>query len=177
MRNVAEMLREKKVAAEDIQEYQGWRAKKALLLIGRYGTAGTKQRVNTLTESLLESLKPFVTRRRSSMFEDLLYLVTEAGRLDEEFYKSRAIFELRGVNNGTRKRENVTDFNPNTMDGEIGFEEVENGWSLELVTSPMLVKIGNADGFDYHSEMMIAKLHVMCAQTRRKVDRKLVLKS
>src|SRR5436190_12231946 len=144
MRNVAGMLRKQKVLAEDIQEYQGWRAKTTLLLTGRYDTAGPKRRVDTLTESLLESLEPFVTRRRrSTMFEDLFNLVAEAGRLDEQFYMSRAIFELRDTNNGTRKREDIANFNPNTMDGEIGFEEVENGWSLELVTSPTLVKIGN----------------------------------
>jgi len=177
MRNVAEMLRKQKVAAEDIQEYQGWRAKTTLLLTGKSDTAGAEQRVNYLTESLLQNLEPFVTHRQPSMLKDLLNLVTEAGRLDEEFYRSRAIFELRSVYNGTCKRENVPDFNPNTMDGEIGFEEVGKGWILDLVTSPMLVKVGNADGFDYHSEMVIAKSHVVCTETRRKIDRRHVLKS
>lgn len=80
--------------------------------------------------------------------------------LDEMLMSSKAIFLVRWPQDGQSKT--LQRFDANQMESLAHTNELSSKTIVRFFISPMLIKIGNADGCNYDSEMTLCKATVAC---------------
>ncbi|KAH7180924.1 hypothetical protein DER46DRAFT_641005 [Fusarium sp. MPI-SDFR-AT-0072] len=94
-------------------------------------------------------------------FQQEIKAILEAALdLDEMLMSSRAIFLVRWPQDEQSKI--LQRFDANQMDSLAHTNELSSKTIVRFFISPMLIKVGNADGFNYDREMTLCKVTVAC---------------
>ncbi|KAF5591971.1 hypothetical protein FPCIR_5882 [Fusarium pseudocircinatum] len=108
-------------------------------------------------------LKAFVTFPKDKPSADLLQemktIIDAALELDEMLMNSKAIFATRRPESDGLKTQR---FDSTEMDAFIQGKDLSSKTVVEFAISPMLIKMGNADGCNYDSCMVVCKSLVVC---------------
>lgn len=109
------------------------------------------------SEAAEEEAVPDPTKQFQAMFKGL---VKEAACLHTIMMKSKAIFLLKWI--GETHGSTGDNYDPNNMDArQIGLSADSSLFVVRFVEAPALVKIGNADGEDFHLGMTLCKSSVV----------------
>ncbi|KAF5626265.1 uncharacterized protein FTJAE_9732 [Fusarium tjaetaba] len=118
------------------------------------------QRAGIRTRAAWEigQLKAFVTFPKDKPSADLLQemktIIDAALELDEMLMNSKAIFTVhRPESDGSKNQR----FDATRMDAFIQGKDLSSKTVVEFAISPMLIKMGNADGCNYDSCMVVCK--------------------
>ncbi|EWZ91049.1 hypothetical protein BFJ70_g13435 [Fusarium oxysporum] len=92
--------------------------------------------------------------------QEMKAILEAALDLDEMLMSSKAIFLVRWPQDGQSKT--LQRFDANQMESLAHTNELSSKTIVRFFVSPMLIKIGNADGCNYDSEMTLCKATVAC---------------
>ncbi|EXA52289.1 hypothetical protein FOVG_00634 [Fusarium oxysporum f. sp. pisi HDV247] len=92
--------------------------------------------------------------------QEMKAILEAALDLDEMLMSSKAIFLVRWPQDGQSKT--LQRFDANQMESLAHTNELSSKTIVRFFISPMLIKIGNADGCNYDSEMTLCKATVAC---------------
>ncbi|KAF5693352.1 hypothetical protein FDENT_2091 [Fusarium denticulatum] len=92
--------------------------------------------------------------------QDMKAVLEAALDLDEMLMGSRAIFLVRWPQD--RQSRILQRFDANQMESLAHTKELSPKTIVKIFISPMLIKLGNADGNNYDSEMTLCKATVVC---------------
>jgi hypothetical protein len=86
-------------------------------------------------------------------------IIEAAMELDEMLMSSKAIFTVcwPEINSPKRQRFNTTE-----MEAFVRGKYLTSKTVVEFAISPLLIKMGNADGCNYDSRMVVCKSLVVC---------------
>ncbi|KAG5766234.1 hypothetical protein H9Q72_005708 [Fusarium xylarioides] len=111
----------------------------------------------------LEGLKAFLNFPKDKSTADLLQemksIIDTALELDEMLMNSKAIFIICRLESDGSKNQR---FDAAEMDAFIQGKDLSSKTVVEFAISPMLIKMGNADGCNYDSRMVVCKSLVVC---------------
>ncbi|KAI1032146.1 hypothetical protein LB504_000618 [Fusarium proliferatum] len=112
----------------------------------------------------VEGLKQFcnITADKSGtdFHQEMKAILKAALDLDEMLMSSKAIFPVRWPQDG--QSETLQHFDTNQMESLVHTKEPSPKTIIRFHISPMLIKLGNADGNNYDSEMTLCKATVAC---------------
>ncbi|CCT62665.1 uncharacterized protein FFB20_11482 [Fusarium fujikuroi] len=86
-------------------------------------------------------------------------IIDTALELDEMLMNSKAIFTIRRPESDGSKNQR---FDATEMEAFIQGKDLSSKTVVEFAISPMLIKMGNADGCNYDSRMVVCKSLVVC---------------
>ena len=119
------------------------------------------------TDKLSMRLQNFVTTTGNGVRKDLQDIVRAAVALDEELFKSRAIFVFETwADKGECLAKSGYQFDSARMRTHVGFEDGKKGMIVEILLAPSLMKIGTTDGDGFDKTMYLEKSQVVCKQSR-----------
>lgn len=143
-----------------------WLAQGSSLLNRLWGSDKDAIRQHTATETL--RLRPFLGKdaykrykREIRLGDELRAIFNKAMELDNMFMSSKAYFSVNWTDsclNTGRKHYYDEQF----MEVEGNLRPLTPRSGVDFFISPILVKIGNADGENFDSKMLLAKAQVMC---------------
>ncbi|KAF2193122.1 hypothetical protein K469DRAFT_715159 [Zopfia rhizophila CBS 207.26] len=162
------LLAGKYIKATDVKEYCAWRAKTNILLAAKIDNASIRAPIDDITDVLREDLEPFLTCKRTTMWDELRDLVVQAVALDAEISKSRALFAFAKCT-GASGQSWGFQFHDAMMESDVRFDVGHPGMNVELVVAPFFVKAGTADGDAYDTQSCLSKCVVVCTETRKKM--------
>ncbi|EMT61599.1 hypothetical protein FOC4_g10014664 [Fusarium odoratissimum] len=96
----------------------------------------------------------------TDLHQEMKAILEAALDLDEMLMSSKAIFLVRWPQDGQSKT--LQRFDANQMESLAHTNELSSKTIVRFFISPMLIKIGNADGCNYDSEMTLCKATVAC---------------
>jgi len=129
--------------------------------------AEIKELIDEYTETLWLEVRGFVAPSKGKVWDDLRDIVRKAVRLDEELFKSRAIFVFgQWAPNEEALAAGGFNFDNNIMQSPIGFEDAEPDMRAEILLAPSLQKIGTSDGDGFDKKMYLEKWMVLCMESR-----------
>ncbi|KAG4294097.1 hypothetical protein FPRO06_00682 [Fusarium proliferatum] len=106
----------------------------------------------------IEGLKAFMAFPKDKPSADLLQemkaIIDTALELDEMLMNSKAIFTIRRPESDGSKNQR---FDATEMEAFIQGKDLSSKTVVEFAISPMLIKMGNADGCNYDSRMVVCK--------------------
>ena len=119
--------------------------------------------VDGYTKTLSMHVQNLVTTAGRNIWKDLRDIVRAAVALDEELFKSRAIFVFdTWADKGGHLAKTGYQFDSAIMRTQIGSEDGKNGMVAEILLAPFLKKIGTADGGGFDKTMYLEKWLVVC---------------
>ncbi|KAF5589278.1 uncharacterized protein FSUBG_11190 [Fusarium subglutinans] len=114
-----------------------------------------------LEVEILKSFCNINADKSGTDFQQEMKAILEAALdLDEMLMSSRAIFLVRWPQDG--QSETLQRFDANQMESLAYTKEPSSKTIVGFFISPALIKIGNADGCNYDSEMTLCKATVVC---------------
>lgn len=115
---------------------------------------------------IAERLTPFLntgSERTSQprLLEELNVITKAAFELDDILMGSKAIF-LTHWRDERQERDMPNEYRDDIMDAVLYESALSETSIVKLITSPALIKIGNADGMNYDSRQVVVKTKVVC---------------
>lgn len=119
--------------------------------------------LNRLAIEEIDKLKSFcnISSKKTTrgFLRDMKSIMEAALDLDEMLMNSRALFSVRWCEN---VQSEPLRFDEARMEVSAYNKDLSSQSAVEFEISPMLVKVGNADGCNYHSYMVLCKASVVC---------------
>ncbi|KAF5537427.1 hypothetical protein FMEXI_9883 [Fusarium mexicanum] len=117
-----------------------------------------EQALRTRAACEVEGLKAFLAfpkdKSSSDLFQEMKTIIDTALELDEMLMNSKAIFTIcRPEGDGSKNQR----FDATEMEAFIQGKDLSSKTVVEFAISPMLIKMGNADGCNYDSRMVVCK--------------------
>ncbi|KAF5971819.1 hypothetical protein FBULB1_9004 [Fusarium bulbicola] len=122
-----------------------------------------EQAFRTRAAREIERLKAFLAfpkdKPSSDLLQEMKAIIDTALELDEMLMNSKAIFTIcRPEGDGSKNQR----FDATEMEAFIQGKGLPSKTVVEFTISPMLIKMGNADGCNYDSRMVVCKSLVVC---------------
>ena len=162
------MLRNNEVQSGTIRNYSGWKAKTAGLLVSHVPEEEVEMNVDRLLEELEPTLASFVATWTLETTQTLRELVMHAVQLDQEMYRSQALFD---VSNWMLKDGSYSGhlfFSNGTMNSPHDLAPPRPNSKVDLVLAPALIKGGNGDGHAFEHTLLLSKWLVVTEDSRKK---------
>ncbi|KAM0424776.1 hypothetical protein ACHAPT_010086 [Fusarium lateritium] len=149
-----------------IQQAARWFVQGSSILNQLWGSQ--PQHLADLINAETQLLRPFFLPRHASLDgqdkkvrEELKAIMEVAVEIDQMLMCSKAIFQIHW-NDACQNPSKSQRFNSEVMDALCHERVLSPESRVTMVVSPMLFKIGNADGQNYDSRMLLAKATVVC---------------
>ncbi|KAF4487810.1 hypothetical protein FAGAP_11332 [Fusarium agapanthi] len=122
-----------------------------------------EQALRTRAACEIEGLKAFLAfpkdKSSSDLFQEMKTIIDTALELDEMLMNSKAIFTIcRPEGDGSKNHR----FDATEMDAFVQGKDLSSKTVVEFTISPRLIKMGDADGCNYDSRMVVCKSLVVC---------------
>ncbi|KPM41604.1 hypothetical protein AK830_g4983 [Neonectria ditissima] len=153
--------------ATSIQRIAKWRAQGSALL-GEIWGDDHDRKLRELTTAETRRLRPFWTaqlgssdRSENRTWDELKAILECALELDHIMMGSKAHIQILWGNDFWKQNGRPL-YNPDFMEAVGWKSTVSSRSSVDFFASPMLEKVGNADGQNYDSQMVLVKANVVC---------------
>ncbi|KAF9769154.1 hypothetical protein IL306_013481 [Fusarium sp. DS 682] len=122
-----------------------------------------EQAFRALAAAEIEELKAFCTlpkdKSSAPLLQEMKGIIEAAMELDEMLMNSKAIFTICWPETDSSKKQR---FDETKMEAFVHGKDLTSKTVVEFAISPMLMKMGNADGCNYDSQMVVCKASVVC---------------
>lgn len=156
------MLKTGSLQMIDVKEYAAWKVKTAHLVSKMADAKDVEDNLKGIFLGLQKALLPFVaTLLSADAWSELRNIIRKAIALDQELFKSRALFTAHCWNDRT-----VAGmlFDENFMEEAAGSPIPTTEMRVDLVLAPALSKTGTVDGDMYEKVSYISKWIVVCSE-------------
>lgn len=127
--------------------------------------------VNRLLEEWKTTLASFVPKWNPQTTQDLREIVMQAMQLDQEMYRSQALFDVSDWMSEDNSYSGHLFFSDEMMDSPLDLAPPRPGSKVELVLAPALIKGGNGDGHAFEHTLLLCKWLVVTENSRQKTTR------
>jgi hypothetical protein len=124
--------------------------------------------VKRMVHTEAKRLRPFASDHRfkldrvdKKVSDQLSDIISSAIELDQMMMSSKAVFMIHWRDQ-SQKPGPLERWNPEVMEAEAYEQDLSEKSRVKLRLSPILYKVGTADGQNYDSRMVLAKSTVVC---------------